>query len=80
MFKRVYKKPEPQKVVYDGTVVGRYFDAQSRMLVEVSFNVNGKEQVIRKQEYLLGFETEIGQKVKVEFDVSARGTFISVKK
>jgi len=65
--------------IYDGTVVGRYSDAQSRMLLEILIVVDRVERIIKKQEHQLGFNVKIGQKVLVEFVPTRSGIIIAVK-
>ena len=66
------------KVTYDGVITGIYSDAQSRMLVEIAIVINGKETLVKKQKYRLGFEPSIGQEVTVSFVPNKSGIFINV--
>lgn len=67
-----------EPVKYDGVITGIYSDAQSRMLVEITIVVNGKERIIKKQQHQLGFECALKQKVVVEFVPNASGVYINV--
>lgn len=64
---------------YQGQITGIYPDLQSRMQIEVTFRLNGKDTLVKKLIQQLNFKPKLGDDVIVEFFPQPNGVIINVK-
>jgi hypothetical protein len=65
---------------YQGKITGIYPDLQSRMQVEVTFELNGKDTLVKKLVQQISFKPNVGDNVIVEFLPQSNGVIINIKK
>jgi hypothetical protein len=71
-------KIQPKR--YKGKITGIYPDLQSRMQIEVTFDLNGKPTLVKKLIQQLNFVPKVDDEVLVEFYPQKNGVIINIRK